>query len=123
MNMIERAEALVPRIQALAPQGEAERTTPPELVDELRRAGLYRMAVPDAIGGLELDPLTTIRIVERLSWADGSTGWTTLIGNSTAFFAWLDPSAMADLVGPTTDIISTGMWAPNCSPIGSSGSW
>ena len=112
MNMIERAEALVPRIQALAPQGEAERTTPPELVDEIRRAGLYRMAVPDAIGGLELDPLTTIRIVERLSWADGSTGWTTLIGNSTAFFAWLDPSAMAGLVGPTTDIISTGVWAP-----------
>jgi alkylation response protein AidB-like acyl-CoA dehydrogenase len=112
VTIIDRAEALVPRIQALAEEGEVGRTTPAELVDEIRRAGLYRIAVPDAIGGLELDPLTTIRIVERVSWADGSTGWTTLIGNSTAFFAWLEPAAMRDLVGPTTDIISTGVWAP-----------
>ena len=69
--------------------------------------------MPEAIGGLELDPLTTIRIVERVSWADGSAGWTTLIGNATAFFAWLDPDVISDVLGPTPDIISTGVWAPS----------
>ena len=82
-------------------------------MSEIRRAGLYRIAVPEAIGGLELDPLTTIRIVERVSWADGSAGWTTLIGNATAFFAWLDPDVISAVLGPTPDIISTGVWAPS----------
>src|SRR5262249_22266841 len=55
---------------------------------------LFRLNLPRAVGGLELDPATTVALVEELSRADGSAGWTVLIGNSTAFFAWLQPRVL-----------------------------
>ena len=64
------------------------------------------------MGGLELDPLTIVEVVEVLSRADGSAGWTTLIGNSTSFFAWLEPSVAEALIGSTPDFCSTSMFGP-----------
>ena len=62
--------------------------------------------------------------------ADGSAGWTIVIGNSTAFFAWLDPEVARELIGDDPDFVSTSMWAPlgRAAPDGSgrfavSGRW
>jgi alkylation response protein AidB-like acyl-CoA dehydrogenase len=95
-----------------ADEAEALRTMPPDLVEVARSAGLFRLAMPKVLGGLELDPLTIVSTVEELSRADGSAGWTVLIGNSTAFFAWLDPHVAQAMLGEATDIISTSMFAP-----------
>ncbi|MDQ1479488.1 MAG: indole-3-acetate monooxygenase [Actinomycetota bacterium] len=99
-------------VRERADEAEALRTMPPDLVDVAKSAGLFRLAMPKFLGGLELDPLTIVSIVEELSRADGSAGWTVLIGNSTAFFAWLDPHVAQVMLGETTDIISTSMFAP-----------
>ena len=40
-------------------------------------------------------PLRYIEVIEECSRADGSAGWTVLIGNSTGFFAWLERSMPA----------------------------
>jgi indole-3-acetate monooxygenase len=53
-----------------------------------------------------------VEIFEEISRADGSAGWTIVIGNSTAFFAWLDPAAAREMIGDQPDFISTSMWAP-----------
>ena len=70
------------------------------------------MAMPASLGGLEMNP---IAIVHRDR--DGRPGrrlrrWTVLIGNSTAFFAWLDPHAAKEMLGASTDVASTSMFAP-----------
>lgn len=62
------------------------------------RAGLFALWLPRSLGGLELDPATIVRVIEELSYADGSAGWTTLIGTSTAFFAWLEPAVARELI-------------------------
>jgi alkylation response protein AidB-like acyl-CoA dehydrogenase len=95
-----------------ADETEALRTMPPDLVQVAKSAGLFRLAMPKALGGLELDPLAIVSIVEELSRADGSAGWTVLIGNSTAFFAWLEPHVAQAMLGDETDIVSTSMFAP-----------
>lgn len=95
-----------------AMEGDALRTMPAHLVDATRAAGLFRMAMPAAIGGLELDPVTIVQAIEAMSHADGSAGWTTLIGNSTAFFAWLDPAAATAMLGTNVNVASTSMFAP-----------
>ena len=53
-----------------------------------------------------------VRVFEEISRADGSAGWTIVIGNSTAFFAWLDPAVAKELIGGDPDVVSTSMWAP-----------
>jgi len=85
----ERATALVgAQVRERAQEAESLRTMPPDLVQAARSAGLFRMAAPRSLGGSERDPLAIVTAIEELSHADGSAGWTVLIGNSTAFFAW-----------------------------------
>ena len=104
--------ALLPEFRARAAEGERLRTMPADLVRRARAGGLFRLNLPRSLGGLELDPATTAEIFEEISHADGSAGWTIVIGNSTAFFAWLDPAVAKELIGEDPDFVSTSMWAP-----------
>ena len=47
----------------------------------LQQAGAFRMTMPREWGGPEADPLTQIRVVEALSYTDGSVGWCSMIGS------------------------------------------
>jgi alkylation response protein AidB-like acyl-CoA dehydrogenase len=69
------ARALAPRIRARADEIEAGRELPADLVMELATAGLFKVALPEAEGGLGADILTALRVIEEVSRADGSTGW------------------------------------------------
>ena len=122
--------ALLPEFRARGAEGEQLRTMPADLVRRARAGGLFRLNLPRSLGGLELDPATTAEIFEEISRADGSAGWTIVIGNSTAFFAWLDPEVASELIGDDPDFVSTSMWAPlgHAAPDGSgrfavSGRW
>lgn len=102
---------------------------PPDLVAKVEAAGLFAMWLPRSLGGIEVDPPTIVRVVEELSYADGSAGWTVLIGTATGFFAWLEPDVARDLLGGTSFGASTCVVAPNgtAAPHGSgftvSGRW
>ena len=48
---------------------------PPALVEQLHAAGFYRLVIPRALGGLQADPLTYLRVVELLAEGAGSVGW------------------------------------------------
>jgi len=105
-------EDLVPDFLARAGEGERLRTMPADLVERAKAAGLFRLNLPQSLGGIELYPAATAAIFEEISRADGSAGWTLVIGNSTAFFAWLDPTVAKKLIGDHPDFVSTSMWAP-----------
>jgi indole-3-acetate monooxygenase len=112
LNVRRAVADLVPEFRARAEEGERLRTMPADLVQRARAAGLFRLSLPESLGGLELDPATTVEIFEEISHADGSAGWTIVIGNSTAFFAWLEPAVARELIGDHPDFVSTSMWAP-----------
>jgi alkylation response protein AidB-like acyl-CoA dehydrogenase len=78
----------------------------------VKDAGICRLAMPVSLGGLALDPMTTIEVIEELSKADGSAGWTSLIGNSTAFLAWNTPDAARRLLDGNPNASMTSMFAP-----------
>lgn len=112
MMELDAATRVGTECRARADEAEMLRTMPADLVAMAKAAGLFRMAMPASLGGLELEPVAIMRVIEDLSCADGSAGWTVLIGNSTAFFAWLGQHAAEAMLGSTTDIISTSMFAP-----------
>ena len=113
LDALSTARALAPVLTERAAEGEDLRTMPPDLVNTLKRRGLFRLALPRALGGLELDPQTLVDIVETLSRADASGAWTVVIGNATAFFAWLNPEVARAMIGNDPDFCSTGMFAPH----------
>jgi alkylation response protein AidB-like acyl-CoA dehydrogenase len=104
---------LAPELSARAVEGEALGTMPADLADRAKQAGLFRLALPRSLGGLELDPAAQVEVFEELSRADGSAGWTIIIGNSTAFFAWLDPAVASAMIGGKPNFASTSMFSPD----------
>ena len=80
---VRAALALRPLIRAHRNLIEHEQRLPKALVEALQGAGLYRMVLPRSLGGLQVDPLTYVRVVEVLAEAAGSVGWN-LANNSIA---------------------------------------
>src|SRR5262249_48119683 len=73
--VVQAARALQPELRRHREAIEAEQLLPPPLVEQLRAAGFYRLVIPHALGGLQVDPLTYLRVVELLAEGAGSVGW------------------------------------------------
>src|SRR5256885_176429 len=73
--VVQAAAALQPKLRDYHVEIEREQRFPRALVEQLRDAGFYRMVIPRALGGLEVDPLTYLRVVELLAEGCGSVGW------------------------------------------------
>lgn len=107
------ARELAPEVSARAQETEQLGTVPADLVARIRAAGLFRIAQPRSLGGMELPPATLIDVLSELCRADASTGWTTLIGvGGNAFAGWLDPDVAHELLGENADITVATVFAP-----------
>lgn len=112
-ELLGRAREVAPLISARAAEIEAARTLPADLVRQLREAELFRLAMPEKLGGHGIDPRTIIEIIEEISYADGSAGWCLLIGNiGNAFLAWLDPAAAQAIIAAEPHLLIAGGQAP-----------
>jgi indole-3-acetate monooxygenase len=72
-------EGLLPLVEAEADAAEEQNHQSDRVVAELRKSGIYSMLLPAALGGAELPFVEAMQLVERLSWADGSAGWCTMV--------------------------------------------
>jgi indole-3-acetate monooxygenase len=73
--VVQAAAALRPLIRRHRDEIDREQRLPKALVEEFHAAGFYSMVMPRALGGLQVDPLTYVRVVELLAEAAGSVGW------------------------------------------------
>jgi alkylation response protein AidB-like acyl-CoA dehydrogenase len=106
------ARELAPRVAARSDEIESARRLPADLAQEMAQAGLFRMFIPEAYGGLELHPAQFLEVIEALSRADGSTGWCLMIGAATGMSAaWL-PEPTARAIFEPRDVIIGGVAAP-----------
>jgi len=80
---VRAAAALGPIIRGYRDEIEREQRLPKALVEQFHAVGFYSMVIPREMGGLQVDPLTYVRVVERLAEAAGSVGWN-LANNSIA---------------------------------------
>jgi len=129
--LADAAAALGPLFQASADQIEEGRRLTPRIVNALAVAGFFRMTVPRALGGEEIDPETIVRVIEEVSKADGSVGWAVMVAATTGMCSGLlaedaareifmhDPGANAGVcVSPSGRALAveggyrvTGRWA------------
>jgi indole-3-acetate monooxygenase len=104
---------LAPAIVAGSEEIERGRRMPPDLVAELTAAGCFRTLVPRSHGGAELDLAAEMRVIEELARADGSVGWTVMIGRSApVFFGKLPRQTFDDLYAERPDVILAGTINP-----------
>ena len=92
---------------------EAGRQLPPDLARELMEAQVFRMGVPRAYGGPELNPMAQVRVVEELSRIEGSVGWLSMISTAGSFLAaFLDPPVAQRLFGSNNDVLAGNLRPP-----------
>jgi alkylation response protein AidB-like acyl-CoA dehydrogenase len=84
---LEAARRLAPLVRENADQTDAARELPKPVFHAIADAGLYLMAVPRAVGGLEIDFPTYVQVIEELGKADASTAWTVSQGANWATYA------------------------------------
>src|ERR1700722_17742736 len=73
--VVRAAAALRPVLRHYHEEIEREQHLPQALVEQLHAAGFYRMVIPRSLGGLQVDPLTYLRVAELLAEGAGSVGW------------------------------------------------
>jgi alkylation response protein AidB-like acyl-CoA dehydrogenase len=78
-SVLHNAIAMSSSIREVSDDIEQGRRIPQSIVDAMKAAGIFGMAMPRAWGGPELDPLTQFRVIEALAMADGSVGWCAMI--------------------------------------------
>jgi alkylation response protein AidB-like acyl-CoA dehydrogenase len=80
---------------------------PRPLFEALRDVGVFRMSVPKAVGGAEVDEETIVQAIEELARQDGSVGWNVMIASNAAVAAaYLPVAALREVYrgGPNTVI-------------------
>ena len=104
---------LVPLIVARSDEIERERRLPLDLVAGLREAGCFRMLVPRRLGGAEADLAEHLNLLRELACADGSVGWTVMIGSSApVVFGKLPPATLEMMYAGGPDVVAAGTFNP-----------
>jgi indole-3-acetate monooxygenase len=112
-EILRSVRALEPEIRAAADAIETERRLPNNIARALMHAGVFRMGVPRAYGGPELDPMGQVRVVEELSRIEGSAGWLSMISSAGSFLAgFLEPSVAERLFASPEGVLAGNLRPP-----------
>jgi alkylation response protein AidB-like acyl-CoA dehydrogenase len=112
-SLVSDARALAPLIREHAPEAELNRRISPKVIAALKEAGFFRMLLPRALGGLEVDPVTCSRVVEEIAAADSSAAWTLQAGNTGAWWsARLPKEGVEEIYGADPDSLQAAAFHP-----------
>ncbi len=103
---------LLPEITQRGDEIAAARRLPLDLVESLKTAGAFRIAMPRAWGGPEMSMPDQLRLFELLAHADPAVSWCVMIGCDAGFFsAFLEDDA-ARTLWPELDMVTAGWLTP-----------
>src|SRR5215813_6089422 len=111
--LLRAIQELGPAITARALEIETSRRIPADIVEALKRAGIFRMFVPRSYGGLELDLPEGLDILVELSKIDGSVGWSAMTSSNGSLFApYLPQQTYESIYRNGPDVIFAGASQP-----------
>src|SRR4249919_3951736 len=106
---VERIGRIADVIASSGAANEALGRLTPEVVDKLHEQRLFRMLLPRAYGGEEVDFVTWFRAMEALARLDGSTAWCVgQINGCAASSSALDPAVARKIWSEPRSALSWG---------------
>lgn len=112
-TLLSQARDLASLIRRHAPDAELNRRVSPEVLSAMREAGLFRMLLPRALGGLEVDPVTCSLVVEEVAAADSAAAWTLQAGNTGAWWsARLPAEGVEEIYGDDPSVLQAAAFHP-----------
>lgn len=111
-DLVGAARQLGPMVRDCRDESERERCLPASVLLAMQKARLFRMYVPVEYGGLETDPITSMRVVEAVAEADAAIAWNLMIGATYGIWAAFLPEAGAREIYGTADAVVAGTLPP-----------
>ncbi len=122
-EILQRTRALGPAIEAAADTIERDRRLPDDLLAEMRAAGVFRIAFPQAWGGPEMPILQQAELVETLAYHDASVAWIAMICSDSGHYAARLDEAVAHELYPDLDLLTSGLLYPVGQARRTEGGW
>lgn len=84
---------------------------PKDYIALLKKAGVFRVSVPEEFGGTPVPPAEFMKMVERISAVDPATGWVASFGSALGYFASLPVESQRKIYSESFDIaFAAGMF-------------
>lgn len=123
-DLLAAVERIRPVIEEYGPQGEELRHLPDPIYDAMVEAGLFRMLVPKAYGGLELHPVEAYRVWEAVARIDAAAGWNLAISpGSLMGVVWLPAEGADEVFAGGADTIGACAYFPPAAARRVEGGW
>lgn len=107
-------EDLLEEIRSRRREFEALGYLPQDVIDRFKALGVYRALVARRFGGEEWSPADFCRLIERISQADGSTGWVASFGVGAVYLSALPVATLETLysTGGVDQVFAGGIFPP-----------
>src|SRR5215471_3170726 len=110
--LIEAAQRIAPLVRACPDEGEREPRLPAQVLTAMHEARLFRMYIPKALDGLEIDPITSMIVVEEIARADAAAAWNLMLGATYGLWAALLSKDAAREIYGAADAVVAGALRP-----------
>ncbi len=108
-TLVDAARALYPALDASWEESDRERRVPHDVIEEMRRAGLFRMVVPLEFGGAAIDLRTFVEVIETVARGNSAAAWDLAASSVATLFALgLPPDGLAGVYAKSPDVIFAG---------------
>jgi alkylation response protein AidB-like acyl-CoA dehydrogenase len=120
---IARARGLIPLLRSAADRIDATNELPPDVLDAMFDAGMFKLLLPRAFGGYELKPLDFIQCVEAIAEGDASVAWCMNQGSGCSMAAaYMKPEVAREIWGGKRDVVAWGQ-GPGTKAFRAEGGW
>ena len=111
--LLNNAQRLSKSFALRSAEFEQARRLPADVSDAMAKAGIYRMFVPQSLGGSETSPLVSSQVFETLAHGDAACGWVAFIAaTSGSSLARIETSAAKQMFASPQTMLA-GVFAPN----------
>jgi alkylation response protein AidB-like acyl-CoA dehydrogenase len=112
-DLLARASALVPELRVRRAEAEELRRVPPQSIEALKQAGLFRIFVPREYGGYEVSLRTAIDIYAEIGRGCASTSWAHMIlATINLVVGLMSDQAQREVFGANPDARVAGVFVP-----------
>ena len=112
-SLLASAQQLAKAFSKRSNEFESARRLPPDVSAAMAKAGIYRMFIPQTIGGSETSPIVSCEVFETLARGDAACGWVAFIAATSGSALARIETSVAKAMFKTPDTMFAGVFAPN----------
>ena len=112
-SLLTNAQTLAHSFSERSGEFENARRLPKDVSTAMAHAGIYRMFVPQTLGGSETSPIVSCEVFETLAKGDAACAWVAFIAATSGSSLARIETSVAREIFSTPDTMIAGVFAPN----------